>query len=112
MTTPLLEVVDIGQRFALKGPWWKKRQYFQAVKGVSLRVRAGETLGIVGESGSGKSTLGKTILNLLRPSEGALYFQGHEYTHVRGKEMRALRQQMQMVFQDPMESLNARHTME
>jgi ABC-type glutathione transport system ATPase component len=82
-----------------------------AVEDVSLAVMPGETLGIVGESGSGKSTLTRLMLRLIRPSGGEVRFAGRDIARLPGREMRALRRQMQAVFQDPASSFNPRHTM-
>ena len=95
----------------------KLQKYFKTPKGllhavedVSLQVNKGETLGIVGESGCGKSTLGRTILHLLEPTGGEIFFEGKNITNVRGAELKALRQRMQIIFQDPFSSLNPRMT--
>ena len=78
------------------------------LRAVDLLVHSGETLGVVGESGSGKSTLARSLLRLNRASAGALLFQGREITHLEGTPLRALRRRLQMIFQDPVSSLNPR----
>jgi peptide/nickel transport system ATP-binding protein len=80
----------------------------QAVDDVSFEIREGETLGLVGESGCGKSTLGRTILRLLDPTDGAVYFEGENIADLEKEDMRQTRQRMQMIFQDPQSSLNPR----
>ena len=81
-----------------------------ALNGVDVRVERGETIGIVGESGSGKTTLGRALLRLVDIQGGAIRFDGLDISHLREREMRPLRRRMQMIFQDPMASLNPRHT--
>ena len=81
-----------------------------ALNGVSFQVKKGETIGIVGESGCGKTTLGRTILRLYDPTEGQIIFGDQDITRLPQKNIRHLRREMQMIFQDPFESLNARHT--
>jgi peptide/nickel transport system ATP-binding protein len=83
-----------------------------AVDGVDLQIRTGETYGLVGESGCGKSTLGKAILNLERPTDGSIIFDGVDIASLKGEELRRKRQDLQMVFQDPMSSLDPRQSVE
>jgi peptide/nickel transport system ATP-binding protein len=83
-----------------------------AVDGVDLQIKRGETYGLVGESGCGKSTLGKAILNLERPTEGSVLFDGSDIADLKGEELRRKRQDLQMVFQDPMSSLDPRQSVE
>lgn len=86
------------------------RGTLHAVDGVSFSMEAGTTLGVVGESGCGKSTLGRTILHLLDSTDGKIFFQGEDVTHVNSKKLRQLRRDMQIIFQDPYSSLNPRMT--
>ncbi len=88
----------------------RAKNFNRAVDGVSLRIAPGETLGLVGESGCGKSTLGRCIARLYQPTAGSIRFQGEDITRMRAKALRPMRQNIQMIFQDPMESLNSRHT--
>ncbi|BCS48999.1 ABC transporter ATP-binding protein [Aeromonas jandaei] len=105
----LLSVRGLTQHFRLGG--LLRRDYtVHAVDDISFDLKRGETLGLVGESGCGKSTLGRTLLKLFEPSSGTITFEGRDITRLSPKEMRSLRQEMQMVFQDPAESLNSRHT--
>lgn len=106
----LLKITDLKQYFRSGGGVFRRGYVMKAVDGVSLSVNRGETLGLVGESGCGKSTLGHTILKLLEPYDGKIVFEGADITKLSTREMRPLRRQMQIVFQDPMESLNPRHT--
>ncbi|WP_111809177.1 ABC transporter ATP-binding protein [Aeromonas allosaccharophila] len=106
----LLSVRDLKQYFQLGGGLLRKKYTVHAVDGVSFDLKQGETLGLVGESGCGKSTLGRSLLKLFEPTAGTITFEGRDITALSPKEMRSLRQEMQMVFQDPAESLNSRHT--
>ncbi|MGY3749397.1 ABC transporter ATP-binding protein [Vagococcus acidifermentans] len=108
--TPLLEVADIKKWFPLKTLPFSEKKYIKAVDGISFTLHENETLGVVGESGCGKSTLGRTIMNLLPPSAGKVVFQGKVIQELSPKELREMRQQLQIIFQDPYASLNPRFT--
>ncbi|MGH3039451.1 MAG: ABC transporter ATP-binding protein [Gaiellaceae bacterium] len=108
----LLAVTDLTKHFPVrKGILWEKTVgYVKAVDGVSFSIPEGHTLGLVGESGSGKSTTGYCILQLLSPTSGSIRFQGKELTALGREELRRMRQDMQIVFQDPYSSLDPRMT--
>ncbi len=106
MTTPLLEVKGLQKLFPVKKGWFQEKRYVHAVNGIDATVYEGETLGIVGESGCGKSTLGRCILRLLEPTHGEIIFQGRDISKLAKKEMHAVRRNMQMVFQNPFDTLN------
>jgi len=106
-----MRVEDLKVHFPIKRPLIQnllshERLVVHAVDGVSLTVRPGEILGIVGESGSGKTTLGRTVLRLLEPTSGRIELHGRDITHLGESELRPLRRQMQIIFQDPHASLN------
>jgi ABC-type oligopeptide transport system ATPase subunit len=111
MPEPLVAVENISKTFQ-SGEWFWRRTKARAVSEVDLVVNAGETLGIVGESGSGKSTLLRLILRLLQPSSGRVLFEGRDIAALSGRELRALRRRMQVVFQDPAASFNPRQSIQ
>ena len=108
----LLTVTDLEKHFPIRKGILIERtvDYVKAVDGVSFSIPEGKTLGLVGESGSGKSTTGYCILQLIRPTAGSIRFQGKELTQLKGEELRRVRQDMQIVFQDPYSSLDPRMT--
>lgn len=110
MPEPLLRVDDLHLHFRQSRGFLKGADLLRAVDGVSFELHRGETLGLVGESGCGKSSLAKTLLNLHPASSGSIAFSGCETQSLTSRQMRPLRKDMQMVFQDPFESLNSRHT--
>ncbi|TQR21252.1 ABC transporter ATP-binding protein [Psychrobacillus vulpis] len=111
MNQPLLSVKDLKTYFPTKKIFFnKERQVIKAVDGINFQVNKGETLGIVGESGCGKSTMGRSILRLIEPTEGSIKFEGKEVTTLNQKDLRKLRSNMQIVFQDPFASLNPKMT--
>ncbi|HUT52281.1 MAG TPA: dipeptide ABC transporter ATP-binding protein [bacterium] len=111
MAETILEASNLKKYFPVRaGFLGRPSQYVRAVDGVALKVSAGETLGLVGESGCGKSTLGRTLLRLIDASGGRIMFRGREITTETGEPLRALRKQMQIIFQDPYSSLNPRMT--
>jgi peptide/nickel transport system ATP-binding protein/oligopeptide transport system ATP-binding protein len=109
---PLLQVRDLVKHFPISKGVIITRQVgaVQAVDGISFDVRRGETLGIVGESGCGKSTTARLLMRLMNPTSGSIKFEGREIATAAGKELKAQRREMQMIFQDPYSSLNPRKT--
>lgn len=111
MPEPLLQIKNLTKRFPIKsGFWGKSKGSVKAVNGVSLELYPGEVLGLVGESGCGKSTLGRVVLKLIEPDGGQIIYSGQDITNYTQREMRPLRRNMQIIFQDPFSSLNPRMT--
>jgi len=112
MTTPVLRVQDLTVDFTsyTGGLLQRKERVLRAVNGISFDLNASETLGIVGESGSGKSTLARAILGLIKPNRGRVMWQGEDLTLLDEEELRQKRKEIQIVFQDPVASLNPRMT--
>ncbi len=104
MTQPLVEVKQLSKHYSLKG------KMLRALEGISFAIASGETLGLVGESGCGKSTTGRCLLRLENPTAGQITYQGKDLAVMTPQEIRAFRQQAQMIFQDPYASLNPRMT--
>ena len=113
MAEPLLEVKNLKKYFPIRGGIFSKTiGYVYAVDGVSFYLMEGESLGLVGESGCGKSTTARVILRLIEPTEGEILFDGKDVCKLDHKEMRSIRRNMQIVFQDPYASLDPRRTVE
>lgn len=110
MANTLLEVRNLKQHYLIHKGLFSDNVYTYAVDGVSFTVKAGETLGLVGESGCGKSSLGRSLLKLNEPTSGQIIYDGRDITHFTARQMVSLRKEIQIIFQDPMESLNSRHT--
>lgn len=109
----ILEAKHIKKYFPIKGGIFKRTVgHIKAVDDVSLTVFRGETLGIVGESGSGKSTFGRVLLKLINPTDGQIRFENKDITKLNNRQMRPIRKDMQMVFQDPYASLNSKMSVE
>jgi peptide/nickel transport system ATP-binding protein len=106
--TPLLRVENVAKSYFSKVGVFGQKQEIKAVNGISFDVFEGETLGLVGESGCGKSTLGKVILQLERATKGSIFYKGKEITTLKGKDLRSLRKDIQLIFQDPYSSLHPR----
>ncbi len=107
MSENLLRLVGLEKYFPIQSGLLKRTVgYIKAVDGVSLDLKRGETIGIVGESGCGKSTLGRTIIRIYDPTAGTISFDGQDITHLKGKDLRSIRKNLQMIFQDPYASLN------
>jgi peptide/nickel transport system ATP-binding protein len=111
VSVPLLEIQDLCTYFPVRGGvLLRARAQCKAVDAVSLSVWPGETVGLVGESGCGKSTLGKSVVRLVKPTAGRILFEGTDLATLSVKRLKPFRRQIQMIFQDPADSLNSRHT--
>ncbi|MBF0224877.1 MAG: ATP-binding cassette domain-containing protein [Desulfobacterales bacterium] len=107
----ILEIKNLKVHFPIYGGiFWRKIGKVYAVDGVSFKIQQGQTFGLVGESGCGKTTLGRAVLRLYEPNEGEVIFNGDNLLKLKAKELRKIRSDIQMIFQDPFESLNTRHT--
>jgi peptide/nickel transport system ATP-binding protein len=103
---PLIEVINLKKHFISKGSWFEKSTVVKAVDNVSFSIYEGETLGLVGESGCGKTTLGRTILQLEKATSGQIFYKGKELTQLKKPELKKLRKEIQIIFQDPFSSFN------
>ncbi len=109
--TPLLSLKELHMHFPVKGGvFLTAKGSCRAVDGVSFDIMPGETVGLVGESGCGKSTLGKCIVRLLKPTSGEIHYDGTDLGAISRRQLKPLRREIQMIFQDPADSLNSRHT--
>ena len=110
----ILEIRNLKKYFQAGRPGWfsRREDFVHAVDDVNLQLQRGEVIALVGESGCGKSTLALTLMGLEQPTEGTIFFEGRDITHLNERERKAVRQRIQMIFQDPYESLNPTQTIE
>src|SRR5690348_2048000 len=108
----LLSIRNLAKTYQTEGAFGQAQREVRAVNGVSVDIEQGEALGLVGESGCGKSTLGRMILRLIEPTSGSVQFNGQDVLAASGGELRRLRRDMQIIFQDPFASLNPRMRIE
>ncbi|MBQ1251264.1 MAG: ATP-binding cassette domain-containing protein, partial [Clostridia bacterium] len=107
---PILKVENVKTYFPVSKSIFSKKKYLKAVNDVSFEVGAHETFGLVGESGCGKSTLGRTIVRIYEPTEGKVFYKDQDVASMKGESLKQFRKEVQMIFQDPYASLNARMT--
>ncbi|MBQ5760933.1 MAG: ABC transporter ATP-binding protein, partial [Clostridia bacterium] len=107
---PILKVENVKTYFPVGKSIFSKKKYLKAVNDVSFEVGAHETFGLVGESGCGKSTLGRTIVRIYEPTEGKVFYKDQDVASMKGESLKQFRKEVQMIFQDPYASLNARMT--
>lgn len=108
----LIYLENVTKKFKIRGEGEWKTSLLTAVDHVNFGIYPGETFGLVGESGCGKSTLAQTMLRLVEATEGAVYYQGRDIYKMNAKELQGIRREMQIVFQDPYDSLDPRMTLE
>ncbi|RNB81280.1 dipeptide ABC transporter ATP-binding protein [Brevibacillus fluminis] len=112
MTTPLLEVKGLKKLFPIKKGMFQQPSFVHAVNGVDITIHKGETLGVVGESGCGKSTLGRCMMRLIEPTSGEIIFEGQDIRTFSKRDMHRTRRNIQMVFQNPFDTLNPKLTIQ
>ena len=108
MAVNILEVKNLKKYFSIGSGFFRKKHSIKAIDNVNLNIKKREILGLDGESGCGKTTCGKVILRILEPTEGNIYFNGHDITNLKQKEMSVYRKKMMIIYQDPFGSLDPR----
>lgn len=106
----IVKVINLKKYFKIRDAKNSEKKYAKAVDGISFSINEGETLGLVGESGSGKTTTGKLILNLIKPTSGDIFLEGKSLKNLNKKDMRKLRKDIQVVFQNPYAALDPKMT--
>jgi peptide/nickel transport system ATP-binding protein len=108
----LLDVRNLTVHFPVKQGLWRRHEFVRAVDGVSFTLNPGETIGLVGESGCGKTTLGRAVIRLIEPTSGQVLLHDQDITLLKSTALRSCRRKFQMIFQDPIGSLDPRMTVE